>query len=96
MPDLDDAMLAIKIDEIDREAHPERVHSFAGHDPQSFAAFEMVTTKQPFAASVPFPRQLEMISEFPASRYVDDAPVARRHALTRSKESEKKATRCHD
>lgn len=45
-----DPLLAVKIDEVDRKAHPEGVHGFAWNDPQSLSGGEAIASKQPLVA----------------------------------------------
>ena len=47
---LPDSLLAVEIDEVDGEAHPEGVYGFAGHDPQPLPASETLAPKQTLIA----------------------------------------------
>ena len=43
-------MLAIKIDEVDRELHPERVYRFARDNPQSLACGKSAAAQETFGS----------------------------------------------
>ncbi len=45
-----DLVLSVQVYKIDRKAHEERVHRFAGHNPQPFAGFKAVAAQQSFGA----------------------------------------------
>jgi hypothetical protein len=45
-----DAVLAIEIDQVEREFHEEHVHGFAGHDPEAVTIVEPVMFEQSGAA----------------------------------------------
>jgi hypothetical protein len=60
---LDNSMFAIKIDEIDSEPHPERMHSFARNDPETFSVGQLFAAEQPPAAIASITCELDPVRE---------------------------------
>jgi hypothetical protein len=77
-------MLAIQVNEVDRESHTDGVNRFTGKYPQTFICREVITPEQAFPALCPMIGHLDTAGEHSLARKVRDLQMEIRLCLTLS------------